>query len=112
MQTSCVGRWLPGWNASLVADEAYGLSLAPGARRVLSEAPSIGLPLAVTAAVMEFVTGPLLDRPWIVGKSLTRKFAGYHTARRGAYRVVYRIDEKARVVHVVRIDHRADVYRA
>jgi mRNA-degrading endonuclease RelE of RelBE toxin-antitoxin system len=25
--------------------------------------------------------------------------------------VVYRIDEPARIVHVVRIDHRADVYR-
>jgi mRNA interferase RelE/StbE len=31
--------------------------------------------------------------------------------RRGAYRVIYRIDEAAHVVHVVRIDHRADVYR-
>ena len=36
---------------------------------------------------------------------------GYHSARRGAYRVVYRINEIDRVVHVVRIDHRADVYR-
>ncbi len=111
MLMSCVGRWRPGWSASLVADEAYGLSLAPGARRVMSEAPPIGLPIAVTAAVMEFITGPLLDRPWIVGKPLTRELAGYHAARRGAYRIVYRIDEKARVVHVVRIDHRADVYR-
>ena len=43
--------------------------------------------------------------------SLARELAGYHSARRGAYRVVYRIDEPARTVHVVRIDHRADVYR-
>jgi mRNA interferase RelE/StbE len=35
----------------------------------------------------------------------------FRSARRGAYRVVYRIDEPARTVHVVRIDHRADVYR-
>jgi mRNA-degrading endonuclease RelE of RelBE toxin-antitoxin system len=33
-----------------------------------------------------------------------------HT-RRGAYRVIYRIDETEWIVHVVRIDHRADVYR-
>jgi len=33
-----------------------------------------------------------------------------HT-RRGAYRVIYRIDETEQIVHVVRIDHRADVYR-
>jgi mRNA-degrading endonuclease RelE of RelBE toxin-antitoxin system len=68
--------------------------------------------LAVAAAVTEFLTGPLLDNPHRVGKALTRELADYHSARRGAYRVVYRIDEAARTVHVVRIDHRADVYHA
>jgi mRNA interferase RelE/StbE len=57
------------------------------------------------------MTGPLLDDPHRVGKPLTRELAGYHSARRGAYRVIYRIDETARTVHVVRVDHRADVYR-
>jgi mRNA-degrading endonuclease RelE of RelBE toxin-antitoxin system len=36
--------------------------------------------------------------------------AGYHSARRGTYRVIYRIDDRTGTVHVVRIDHRADVY--
>jgi len=62
--------------------------------------------------VTEFLKGQLLDNPHRVGKPLTRELAGYHSARRGAYRVVYRIDDDARVVHVVRIDHRANVYRA
>lgn len=66
--------------------------------------------MAVAAAVAEFITGPLLTRPYIVGKPLTHELAGYHSARRGAYRVVYRIDDKLQTVHVVRIDHRADVY--
>jgi len=44
------------------------------------------------------------------GKPLSRELAGYHSARRGAYRVAYRIDDAARVVHVVRIDHRSSVY--
>jgi mRNA-degrading endonuclease RelE of RelBE toxin-antitoxin system len=66
--------------------------------------------LAVAAAVSAFITGPLLDRPYVVGKPLTHQFAGYHSARRGVYRVVYRIDEKERAVHVVRIDHRGAVY--
>jgi mRNA-degrading endonuclease RelE of RelBE toxin-antitoxin system len=56
------------------------------------------------------MTGLLLDNPHRVGKPLTRELAGYHSARRGAYRVIYRIDETARTVHVVRTDHRADVY--
>ncbi len=94
-----------------MSDEAYALSLAPAARRVLTEAPPRGLPGAVAAAVTEFLTSALLDNPHRVGKPLLRELAGYHCARRGAYRVIYRIDEPTRTVHVVRIDHRADVYR-
>ena len=94
-----------------MTDEAYTLSLASSARRVLVEAPPRGLPLAVAAAVTEFLTGPLPDNPYRVGKLLTHELRGYHSARRGAYRVVYRIDESERTVHVVRIDHRANVYR-
>ncbi|MGD0244687.1 MAG: hypothetical protein ABSB59_30770 [Streptosporangiaceae bacterium] len=36
--------------------------------------------------------------------------AGCHGARRGTYRVVYRIDEQAHVVEVLDIDHRGDIY--
>jgi mRNA interferase RelE/StbE len=93
-----------------VSDEAYALSLAPSARRVLAQGPPRGLPVAVAAAVTEFLTGALLDNPHRVGKPLARELSGYHSARRGAYRVIYRIDDAERVVHVVRIDHRADVY--
>ena len=47
-----------------------------------------------------------------MGKPLGRKLAGYYSARRGAYRVIYRpLDEDA-VIHVVSIEHRADVYRS
>jgi mRNA interferase RelE/StbE len=69
------------------------------------------LPEAVAAAIVEFMTGPLLDEPARVGKALTRQLAGYWSARRGAYRVVYAVDKEAGLVLVVRIDHRADVYR-
>ena len=95
-----------------MSDEAYTLSLAPAARRVLTETPPRGLPFAIAAAVGEFLTGPLLDNPHRVGKPLSRELAGYRSARRGPYRVVCRVDDDARVVHVLRIDHRADVYRA
>lgn len=94
-----------------MSDEAYALSLAPSARRILAQGPPRGLPVAVAVAVTEFLTGALLDNPHRVGKPLARELSGYHSARRGAYRVIYRIDDAERVVHVVRIDHRADVYR-
>jgi mRNA-degrading endonuclease RelE of RelBE toxin-antitoxin system len=46
-----------------------------------------------------------------VGRPLGRELAGYFSARRGAYRVIFGLDEESHVVHVVRIEHRADVYR-
>ena len=96
-----------------MSDEAFTLSLASSARRVPVEGTPRGQPLAVAVAVAvtEFLTGPLLDNPHRVGKPLTRELDGYHSARRGAYRVIYRIDETERIVHVVLIDHRANVYK-
>jgi len=54
---------------------------------------------------------PRPENPHRLGKPLVGQPRGYHSARRGAYRVIYRIDDTAHVVHVVRIDHRADIYR-
>jgi mRNA interferase RelE/StbE len=36
---------------------------------------------------------------------------GLHSARRGDYRVIYRIDTSQRQITVVAIEHRSDVYR-
>jgi mRNA-degrading endonuclease RelE of RelBE toxin-antitoxin system len=65
----------------------------------------------VAAAIVEFMLGPLVDSPTIVGKPLKRELTGYWSARRGSYRVVYRLDEAAGQIVVVRIEHRSDVYR-
>jgi mRNA-degrading endonuclease RelE of RelBE toxin-antitoxin system len=86
-----------------VAD--FGLRVAASAERSLAR-----LPEAAAAAIVEFMAGPLLEDPQRVGKPLAIELAGYLVARRGAYRIVYRIQE-GRFVCVVRIDHRADVYR-
>lgn len=82
------------------------LSVAPSAERSLER-----LPRAVAAAIVEFMLGALVESPQRVGKPLQRELAGYWSARRGAYRVIYRIDEPDDVVRVLRIGHRADVYR-
>ena len=84
----------------------WRLLVAPAAERTLAR-----LPERVATAVVEFMVGPLVEDPHKVGKPLQRELEGYWSARRGAYRVVYRIDDEATVVRVVRIDHRADVYR-
>lgn len=85
---------------------SWTLQVAASAERDLAR-----LPERVAIAIVEFMIGPLSDEPERVGKPLQRELAGYHSARRGAYRIGYRIDALNDTVRVVRIEHRADVYR-
>jgi mRNA interferase RelE/StbE len=86
--------------------EPYTLRATPTVRRALAETS----PEAVAAAAYEFITGPLLEEPHRVGKRLLPPLDDRFSARRGTYRVIYRIDDKACVVTVVDIGHRRDVY--
>jgi len=86
--------------------EGYELVLTPPAIRAIRTA----LPEPVAAAVIEFMTGPLIDHPRRVGRMLRRELQGVWSARRGTYRVLYRINDHTNEVIVVRIDHRRDVY--
>ena len=60
---------------------------------------------------VEFVYGSLAANPHRVGKPLQLGLDGLHSARRGDYRVIYRIDDQHRRVDVVAIEHRSDIYR-
>lgn len=86
----------------------FELVVAGPAARAIAER----LTEAVAAAVVDFITGPLLENPYRVGVGLQRELEGIHAARRGTFRVLYRIDDDAMIVTVLRIDHRADVYRS
>jgi mRNA interferase RelE/StbE len=68
--------------------------------------PTETLPESVAAAVWQVVGGPVLDNPHRVGQHLRFDADGYHSARRGQYRVVYRIDEREVIVDVIKISHR------
>jgi mRNA-degrading endonuclease RelE of RelBE toxin-antitoxin system len=68
------------------------------------------LPESVAAAVIAFCDAALALSPRRVGKPLFGPLAGCHGARRGTFRVVYRIDEEKRTVEVLDIDHRGDIY--
>jgi mRNA-degrading endonuclease RelE of RelBE toxin-antitoxin system len=85
----------------------YELIIAPTARRQLSEV----LPEAVAFAACEFITGALLDNPHRVGKQLHAPLADRFSARRGTYRVIYRVDDGQQVVTVLAVAARRDVYR-
>ena len=90
-----------------MSDGDYELVLTPPATRAIRS----GLPETVAAAVIEFLTGALVENPQRVGKQLRGELAGIFAARRGTYRVLYRINEAEREVVVLRIEHRRDAYR-
>ena len=85
----------------------YDLVLTPPARRAIETK----LPEAVAAAVIDFLTSALIGNPQRVGKPLRDNLVGIWSARRGTYRVLYRINEDRREVVVLRVEHRRDVYR-
>lgn len=87
--------------------EPYELVLTPPAVRAIQHS----LPEAVAVAVLEFLTGAFIANPQRVGKPLRGDLAGIRSARRGTYRVLYRINDAASEVVVLRIDHRRDAYR-
>ena len=89
------------------AEEPYELRTTSTVRRALSEA----LPESVAAAAYEFITGPLLVDPYRIGNRLLPPMDDRFSARRGTYRVIYRIDDQHRRVDVMAIEHRSDIYR-
>ena len=90
------------------SEQPYELRTTSTVRHALSETP----PETVATAAYEFITGPLLREPYRVGKRLLPPMDDRFSARRGTYRIIYRIDDKNRIVTVVDVDHRRDVYRS
>ena len=83
--------------------EPYRLRVTASAGRIIQDK----LPETVAAAVIEFITGTLLDNPHRVGKALHNELKGVHSARRGV-RILYEIDDNIRLVTVLsrRLPHR------
>jgi mRNA interferase RelE/StbE len=87
--------------------DPYELRVTGPAQRQLER-----LAEGTAAAIVEFMLTALVEQPHRVGGRLQRELAGLHSARRGAYRVIYEIDEDQHAVIVLRIDHRSRVYRS
>jgi mRNA interferase RelE/StbE len=81
----------------------FAIAWTPTAKRALAR-----LPEKVATAAVEFIYGALAGNPARVGKPLRNELEGLHSARRGDFRIIYRISD---VVTIVAIDHRADIYR-
>jgi mRNA interferase RelE/StbE len=89
------------------SDGPYELRVTGPVQRQLER-----LPQGTAAAIVEFMVTALIENPHRVGGALQRELVGLHSARRGAYRVIYEIDDELRVVIVLRVDHRSRVYRS
>ncbi|HEX3826809.1 MAG TPA: type II toxin-antitoxin system RelE/ParE family toxin [Sporichthyaceae bacterium] len=85
------------------------MSVPPGEVRVAARAERDldGMPKQVAAACLQFVFGSLAENPFRLGGPLGGCLAELRSARRGAYRVLYRIDEQAGRIEIVHVDHRA-----
>lgn len=70
-----------------------------------------GIPPRVVSAIIEFAFGELAREPYRVGKPLARELSGASSARRGPYRLLYRVEQDAQRVQILRIAHRSDAYR-
>ena len=84
----------------------FAIAWTAAARRALTR-----LPEKVAAAVVEFLYGSLAVGPHRAGKPLKLGLEGLHSARRGDYRVIYRINDEQRQVTIMAIEHRSDIYR-
>ena len=69
------------------------------------------LPTKIRDAALAALHGPIRENPHRLGKALVCELAGPFSARRGDYRIIFSIDDTARVVIVHSNQHRASVYR-
>jgi len=91
----------------LTGQDDYELVLTAPARRALTDR----LPETVAAAVIDFLATALVAQPHRVGRPLRGQLDGIWSARRGTYRILYRVRDDVSEVLVLRIEHRRDAYR-
>jgi len=67
--------------------------------------------MPVALAALNLIRGDLAHSPHRVGKALLPPLQGQHSARRGEYRIRYRISVLEQVVTILEVKHRRDAYR-
>lgn len=85
----------------------YEVRFTRSAKRALTEE----LPEKVATAAWNFIMGALRDNPQRVGEQLIEPLFPLYSARRGEYRVIYRILDEVLVIEIVTVAHRRDAYR-
>ena len=68
------------------------------------------LPKTIKARIKRAIESRLTADPVSLGKPLRYSFVGHRRLRVGDYRIIYRIHPKKRIVTIVAIKHRREVY--
>lgn len=87
-------------------DPVYEIRITPEGLRHLNT-----LPTKIRDAAIVALSGLIAENPQRSGKRLVGELTGLYSARRGDYRIIYAIDDDAKVVVVHRIQHRGSFYR-
>ena len=87
-------------------DTPWDVVVTAGAERAIER-----LPEKIATAIVEFITGPLPSNPQRLSKPLRYDLEGWHTARRGDYRVTFRMDDDKQQLVIGRVEHRGTVYK-
>ncbi len=74
-----------------------------------SPEPNAPHPAPDHPAIVEFAFGDLANHPLRVGKPLNRALTGLFGARRGPYRLLYRMDDETLWVYIVHCGAPRDV---
>lgn len=69
------------------------------------------LPARIASVILTYVDERLAQNPARMSKPLHHELAELRSARNGDYRVVIRLDENEEILFVVRVQHRAHIYR-
>ncbi len=84
----------------------WHVDISPSAQRDLNQVSA-----RVGPSLLEFIYSGIAENPQRRGKALRGEMEGVWGARRGDYRVLYRIDEVSRTVQVLRVAGRGIAYR-
>ena len=85
-----------------MSEAAFAVAWTGPAQRTLRR-----LPTKAATAPVEFIYGSLAGHAQQVGTPLRSGLAGLRSARRGGYRVIYRINTGEHRIEIVAIGHRA-----
>ena len=66
--------------------------------------------MQVAVAALALIAGDLAENPYRVGKALQAPLDGPHSARRGDYRILYRVDGTR--ISILDAKHRRGAYRS